>query len=70
MMHPRYKMVRFFTCPKTFSAQTDFGFPLHNDDKEEVEEKEEEQEDEGMEEGVQTKQKESEADLVSQKLFQ
>ena len=40
-MHPKYKKVRFFTCPKTFSMWTDFGFPLHNDDKEEDDDEEE-----------------------------
>ena len=55
-MQQRYKKVRFFTYPKTFSTWTGFGFSLHDDDKEddkeeeEVEEDEEENEDKGKEE--------------------
>ena len=37
-MQQRYKKVRFFTCPKTFSTWTGFGFSLHDDDKKEEEE--------------------------------
>ena len=56
-MQQRYKKVRFFTYPKTFSTWTGFGFSLHDDDKKEDEEeeeevKEEEKEDEGKEKEI------------------
>ena len=43
-MNPRYKKVRFFTCPRAFFTWTDSGFSLYNDDKEEDKEEEEDEE--------------------------
>ena len=37
-LQQRYKKVRFFTCPNTFSMSTGFGFPLPDDDKKDDEE--------------------------------